>query len=449
MLIVYKKAVKPLSIFLLFAGFCIAAVELKAQETPKDSLLNEATIENVVAYALRHQPLIRQSLADEEITRMQVKAKLSEWLPQVNFNYLYQHNFQLQASIIGGNLVTFGVKNSSSLQFTASQTLFNRDVIFASKTRKDYELQAKQQTSYNKIDVAINVSKAFYDILATRKQIDVAQENITRLERSLNDARAQYEAGVVDKTDYKRAQISLNSTRAQKKANEEQLVAKMDNLRALMNYPKNGYLNLLYDSATLMKEIELDTLQMIDYTDRIEFQQLETQRRLLESNLKYNKWSYLPSLTANGSYLMNFFDNQFDKLYNRSVPNSFAGLTLSFPLFQGGKRKFNVKEAEWELRKTEYGITSLKNNMNAEYSSALAQYKNSLTYFLALKENVDLAKEVYEVVDLQYRSGIKAYIEVTVAESDLRTAQISLFDALYVVLSSKLDVLRSLGQLKY
>lgn len=420
-----------------------------SQQPATDSLLQNATLQNVVQYALKRQPLIQQSLADEAITDLQVKSKLADWYPQVNFGYFYQHNFVVQTNIIGGNPVKLGVDNTSALQFTASQTIFNRDVLLANRTKSQVRLQSKQQTAANKIDIAVNVSKAFYDVLATEQQIKVADENITRLERSLKDAKAQYDAGVVDKTDYKRATIALNNAKASKKTNEEALHAKQEYLKALMNYPANANLDIVYDSAALEQEAALDTLMGIDYAKRIEYQQLETQRKLLEVNLQYNKWSFLPTLSANGAYNFNYLSNEFSKLYNTSFPASYAGVTLAFPIFQGGKRKFNIKQAEWELRRTDYGITGLKNSINSEYNSALANYKASLSNYFAVKENVQLAQEVYDVIDLQYHSGVKTYLEVITAETDLRMAQINYFNALYNVLSSKIDVQKSLGEIQF
>jgi len=212
---------------------------------------------------------------------------------------------------------------------------------------------------------------------------------------------------------------------------------------------ETGTLNIVYDSTSLENEITLDTLQVIDYTKRIEYRLLETQRKLLEANVKYNKWSYIPSLSANGAYNFNFQNNNFGKLYNQSFPNSYAGLTLAFPIFQGGKRKYEIQRAEWELKRTDLDIISLRNSVNAEYNAALANYKASLANYLAVKENVLLAQEVYDVIQLQYRSGIKTYLEVITSETDLRTAQINYFNALYEVLSSKIDVQKSLGEIRY
>lgn len=429
--------------------FFLLPLFLWAQSLPGDTLLKEVTLKNAVEYAIKHQPLIQQSLIDEQITDTRIKSKLAEWYPQVNFNYNIQHNFLLQTSLLGGNLVRLGQDNISSGQFSASQYIFNRDLLLAKRTRGDVSLQARQAAASNKIDLAVNVSKAFYDILSTSQQIKVAAENITRIERSLKDAYNQYVAGLTDKTDYKRATIALNNTKASLRSNEAALKAKMEYLKTLMNYPENDSLNIVYDSLQMEKEIDIDTTQVPDYKARIEYKILETQGRLLQANIKYNKWAFLPSVAANGAYNLNFQNNDFAKLYNTNYPNSFVALTLGFPIFQGGKRKANIREAQLELKRNDWGITSFRNMVNSGYAQALAAYKINLANYLALKENVGLAKEVYDIIQLQYRSGIKTYLEVITSETDLRTAQINYYTAIYQLLASKLDIQKALGQINY
>jgi outer membrane protein TolC len=419
------------------------------QSSTTDSVLQQATIENVIQYAVKRQPLIQQSLIDQEITETTIKSKLADWYPQVNFGYNFNHIFQLNTFVVAGEVRNVGLRNTSAVQFTATQNIFNRDVLLASRTARDVRQLARQNTSSTKIDVAVNVSKGFYDVLATEQQIKVTRQDITRLERSLKDAQAQYNAGVTDKTDYKRASIALNNTRAQLKSNEELLRAKIELLKALMGYPASQPLNIVYDSLQMEKEVALDTLQTVNFSTRIEFQTLQTQRRLQQANVKYNKWSYLPTVAANGSYILNFQNDEFSKVYNKDYPYSFAGLTVSVPIFQGGKRKYNIQNAEWQLKSIDWQETGLKNSINSEYAQALAGYKSSLASYLALKENMELAQEVYDVINLQYRSGVKTYLEVITAESDLRTARINYYNALYMVLAGKIDVQKALGQINY
>ena len=216
-----------------------------------------------------------------------------------------------------------------------------------------------------------------------------------------------------------------------------------------MSYPEDGTLNIVYDSLEMERNMIVDTLQNPDYKARIEYRILQTQRSLLKANVLYNKWSYLPSVSANGAYNLNFQNNEFPKLYSHNYPNSFAALTLAFPIFQGGKRKENLAAAELQLKKNDWDIAGLKNAVNAQYEQALASYKSNLANYLALKENVTLAKEVYDVIQLQYRSGIKTYLEVITSETDLHTAEINYYNALYQVLASKVDVQKALGQINY
>jgi len=90
-------------------------------------------------------------------------------------------------------------------------------------------------------------------------------------------------------------------------------------------------------------------------------------------------------------------------------------------------------------------IENFTNQVNSEYQSALAQYKASMANYLALKENMELAAEVHRIIELQYREGIKTYLELITAQTDLRAAQINYYNAVYSLLSSKIDVLKAQG----
>jgi len=421
-----------------------------------DSTLSEASLPNCIRYGLDHQPAVRASLIDEEITETTIKNKLADWYPQLNITANYQHYLKMPVTIFPDlnnptgpkREIQTGVRNYSTPQLALTQTIFNRDVLLASRTARDVRLQARQTTTASKIDVVAAISKAFYDVLLTMQQIQVLEETITRLDRSLKDAYYQYQSGVADKTDYKRATISLNNAKADRKAAQEQLTARYAYLKQQMGYPAEQPLRLSYDTTHMEGEITFDTLQKVQYESRIEFQQLQTQQRLLQANVKYNQWSYIPTLSAFGYYNLVYQNDEFSKLYNHSFPNLYIGLQFAWPLFQGGKRMWNIRQANLQLKRNEVEMTDLKNNINTQYSQAMATYKSNLSDFYAQKENLDLASDVYNTLQLQYKSGVKTYLEVIIAETDLRTTQLNFYNSLYQVLSSKIDVEKALGTLK-
>lgn len=420
-----------------------------AQQNEADSTLNQATLKNCVSYAIAHNPDLQNAKINEAIVETEIKSKLSDWYPQVNFNYNFQTNFQLPTLNFNGTLVHTGTKNTSGIQFGLTQNIFNSDALLATRSAKDIRLQASQNTREQNINIAATVSKAFYDVILTKQQIIITDQDINRIELSLKDAYYQYQAGITDKTDYKRATISLNNAKAQKKSGDETLKAKYAYLKELMGYPDSADINLVYDTTQMEQEIYLDTLQNVNYGNRIEIQQLQTQKKLQQYNLQYYKWSFLPTVSAFGNYNLNFLNNEFSKLYSQSYPNSYAGLLLSIPIFQGGKRLQEIKQAQLQVDQVDNSIKSYQHTINTQYQQAIASYKSNLTNYYSLKENLGLASEVYDIIRLQYRSGVKTYLEVISAETDLRTAQINYYNALYQLLSSKIDVSQSLGTITY
>lgn len=426
---------------------------LQAQSTT-DTLLQQATLQDVVAYALKHQPSIQQTKLDEQIAESNIKSRLADWYPQVNLVYNLQHNLQLPTSFLpdgNGNkrAIQLGVKNTSNFGFGVTQNIFNSDVLLATRTAAEVRQQARQLTVSSKIDVVTEVSKAFYNLLLTQQQVKVLDENIVRLERSLQDAYNQYKGGLVDKIDYKRAQIALNNTRADRKSAADAIAARKAYLKEIMGYPAPNDLTITYDSLQMERAIGLDTLGSVQYANRIEYQLLQTQQHLLQANVKYNKWSYLPTVSAFGNYNPTFQNEQFFNLYNNVYPTSNIGLQLAIPIFQGGKRIYNIRTAELQLKRLQWDVKQVENQINTEYAQALASYKGNLAQRDALKENMALAEEVYNTLRIQYQAGIKTYLDVIIAETDLRAAQLNYLNALYQTLASKLDLEKAAGTVQY
>jgi len=422
---------------------------VSAQNAGADSVLQQASLDKVVHYALSHQAAVQQAEIDEEITNKVIRGKIADWYPQLNFNYGYQRFIDLQKTVFNGTVIPIGVNNTSYTQVIATQTIFNRDVLLAASTASKVRVQAMQNTSRSKIDVVVNVTKAFYDVLATAQQVKVSEESIARLQRSLKDARSRYETGIADKTDYKRATILLGNAQASLKSNVELQKYKVSYLKTLMGYPNGQDLPLQYDTLEMESLIELDTLAEINYTNHIDYQILSTQKELQNANVKYSNWSFLPSLNAFGYYNLNYQNNNIKELYDKRYPYSYVGATLSFPLFQGGKRIAKIQEQKLANNRIDVSLENLQNVLRTEYARAMASYKSNLKYYFTQRENVDLANEVYDVIQLQYMNGIRPYLDVTVAETDLRTTRINYFNSLYQVLASKMDVLRALGQISY
>lgn len=441
-------------IFLLTITFLSTYIYTNAAgQSHSDTLSADASLKACIHYALSHQPALQQSYLDEQITEHNIKSQLAAWYPQIGLNYNLNHYIEQPTSVITNSNTgakqpeKTGVINNSTIGLGVNQTIFNNNVLLAARSAKYVRKQAKQNITDVKINTIVNVTKAYYDVLISQRQLDILAQDIKRLRKSRQDAYSQYKVGVVDETDYERATISLNNSLAQYKSTREQVKGKYAYLKQLMGYPSDNSLTIRYDTTQMENNVRLDTTQVVNFKNRIEYQLLQTQKKLDQENLDYYRLDFLPSVSVFYDYNLAYLNDKLPKLYNNSFPNSLIGLQLSLPLFQGTRRIQNIKIAKLEIRRTDWDMAAAKYQINTEFVQAMATYKSNLNDWLVLKKNVQTARSVYKTISLQYKAGVKSYLDVITAESDLRDSELNYLNALFNVLSSKVEVEKAMGEI--
>ena len=334
-------------------------------------------------------------------------------------------------------------------ELQVSQAIFNPSLLYAAKSAPLYIQQAQQVSDSTKIFIVSNVSKSFYNVLLTLEQINVLKEDTARLGRNLRDAYHQYVGGIVDETDYEEAEISLNTSKAQLKQANENVVPQYAVLKQYMGYPPGKQFNVDFDTLQMMRDIHIDTTQQLDYEKRIEVQQVKTQKALQNQLVNYYRLSFLPTVSAFYNYNLDFESNKASDLFNSSYPTSLVGLSVSIPIFTGFYRVNNLRKARLQERQLDWDAVDLKSQIYSQYTSSLANYKGNMYNLELLQKNVTLAKRVYFVVQLQYKQGIVAYLNVITAESNLISSEISYLNALFTVLSNKIDLEKAMGTITY
>jgi len=240
-------------------------------QTQKDTI-NTLTLQQCIAYAMSHQPALKQSVIDQALTKTNNHIALSGWLPQAGFNGALEHYYKLPVAFVPNattgqtTAVNTGLNNIFGPQFAATQTIFTPDVLFAAQAAPLYNKQASENTMLTKINLVSNVSTAFYDLLLTQEQITVLKEDTTRLNKNKNDTYHQYKSGIVDKVDFKQATIEYNNAVAQLNTAVETVKPKYARLKQLIGYQQDKEFNVYFDTLQMMQEVifllELKTIHV-------------------------------------------------------------------------------------------------------------------------------------------------------------------------------------------
>ena len=441
---------------LLFIVFLISSLHVSAQNKNTTDTSQFLTLKQCIDYALTHQPQINQSIINVSIAKLTNAINLAGWFPQVNVNGTFTHYIQLPTAFItdSANPGTplrekTGISNTAIPQLSVSQAIFSPSLLYAGKSAPYYVKQAQQITDSTKIYIVSSVSKAFYNLLLTLAQINVLKEDTVRLSQNVTDSYHQYVGGIVDETDYEQATITLNNSKAQLRQQNENVVPEYATLKQLMGYSPQKQFNVSFDTLEMKNDIAFDTTQQLQYEKRIEFKQLQTSKMLQHLVTDYYRHAFLPTASAVYAYNYEFENNSYSSLYGNAFPNSYIGLSLNIPVFTGFARVHNIQKSKLQERLLDWSEVDLKSEINVEYTSAMSGYRGNLYNLEVMQQNVDLAKRVYFVVSLQYKQGIVAYLNVITAESNLITSETSYINALYQVLSSKIDLEKAMGIISY
>jgi outer membrane protein TolC len=431
----------------------------------KDTAKNDSslflTLKQCIDYALQHQPGLNISLINVDVAKTTNAINLSGALPQASasgdlIHYLQQSSGNNNSTVntgTTGSATSTTSRQSYSNTFVpgiaVSQALFNPSLLYAYKSAPLYVKQAQQVTDSTKIFVVSAVTKSFYNLLLTLEQINVFKEDTAEFGKSYRDAYHQYVGGIVDETDYEQAEITLNNTKAQLKQANENVVPQYAALKQVMGFPPDKQFNVVFDTLEMMKSIHIDTSQELQYEKRIEVQQLKTSKDLQLQLVNYYRYSFLPTVSAFYNYNLAFQNNNLGNLFGSSYPTQLVGLSFSIPIFTGFYRLNNLKKARLQQQILNWDETNLKSQIYTEYTSALANYKGNFYNLQTLQKNVALSRRVYFVVALQYKQGIVPYLNVITAESNLISSEINYLNALFQVLSNKVDLEKAMGNITY
>lgn len=437
-------------IFCLFTGFSV-----KAQLT---DTIAHFSLQEAIDYAQYHSNSILNAKLDQDIAGNTVRQTIGIGLPQVSGNANFSDFIKVPTNLLPGEFfgkpgtqvpVQFGVKYQSSAGLELNQLLFDGTYIVGLQASRTYKELSSKNLKRSRIETAVAVTKAYYSVLVSNEQLSLLDANLIRLKKSLNDTRALFKNGFVEKIDVDRLTVLNNNLETERENVIRLLALNVNLLKFQMGMSIQSKLTLKDSIAGLQVEQALAGADTSAYQNRIEYSLLETQKKLNELDLKRYKSQFLPSLSAFGNTSRSLQSNSFTELFNRSFPTTVIGIRLSVPIISGGIKLYQVRNAKLEILKTQNNLINLRNGINLEIEQAQTTYQNGLKSLENQKRNMELAQEVLRVTKIKYEQGVGSSIEVTTAETSLKESQNNYINALYELLINKVNMDRASGKIIY
>jgi outer membrane protein TolC len=306
---------------------------------------------------------------------------------------------------------------------------------------------SEKQITMSKIDIAENVSKAYYTLLIMNERKKTLTENKLRLDTLLSQTQALFDNGLAEKLDVDRLRVTHNNMSVEIDKLESATRSVMQMLKFQMSMPLDADLSIAGNIHDLKFSPETPE---VEPSQRIEFQLLTVQRKLEQMDIKRYQVGYLPSLVFSTNLGANSGTAKLADLFNfgdRWFRNGSMGVQLNVPIFDGFRKKYQIQQARLALIKTENNMRNFVMAATFQAEQASITLNNHLKSLETQKANMDLAKEVFRVAQIKYREGVGSSLEMINAENELIRAELNYFETLYNAAITKVELDKAKGKL--
>lgn len=414
---------------------------------------SESSLKECILYSLENHPNSSIYQNQKQIAKQQNTEALSVFLPQINATGGIDYNAKLQTTVIpaGGFSpqeikIRMGNPHSNSINLQWDQKIYDQSAMIGLKAMKVSEKIADLNVLKSNENIMYNTALAYYQVQVLDEKIALLQDNQKQYTELLRIMQLQLEKGVIKQTDFDRTKVTVNNIQAQLSiANNNKKLA-LNRLKQAMGMPLESNLQIQASNFN-EEEIQLELESKADISNRFDIQINKENLFLQQMDLRSKKAAYLPTISGYARYGALSYSQSFNTSFDTWYDYSTIGLKLNVPIFSGLRKYSQVKQSQLKLQNVALQNKLVETQYQLEYQNAYTQMLSSFSDLKQNKLNLELAKSVYENVNLQYQEGQSSLSDFLNSDMSYKEAQSNYTNALLNFLSARLDVEKTKGTL--
>ena len=428
-----KSILKSFWLIFLLLG---AMGSMQAQDTLKVDL------KEAVRIALSDNPTIK--VADHEI---QLKKAVNQevvmgLLPEASLVGTYSRAIKKQSFAMMDTVMSVGTTNNINGGIRVNLPIF-APALYKSigLTKADVKL-AVEKSRASRLDMANQVTKAFYQLLLAQDSYAVLQKSYLQAEENFKVVNAKYQQGKVSEYDKISADVQMRSLKPSVVSAGNGVNLAMLQLKVLMGMESE--IPVVVEGNLKDYEMSMFSRQAQPRPQHVALgnstlKQLDLQQDLLKKSLSQKYTNFMPTLSANFQYTYTSMSNDLHIAHYDWRPYSVMGLTLSIPLFKGGNFS-QVKQAKLQLKQLAQTRVDTERKIEMQAISYLDNMRASTEQVVSNKEAVKQAQKGRSIAEKRYEVGHGTILELNNSEVALTQAELTYNQSIYDYLVAKADL---------
>ncbi len=419
----------------IFSGFADAEEKSKIY-TIKSSIKEAMT----ASYSLKAR---KEQLTQATNIKNQVRSDL---LPKFTLNYGYTRLDAQRPIFIGGNEIVVSSKNNYRLVGNLTQPLFTGFALISSYNLAKLGIdQSEMNIELEKLDLALRVKVAYYNVLIADAAIDVANKSVEALESAVNVAQNFHKVGMVPINEVLQAEVDLaNSVQARTRTKNDAKLA------------RSTFNTVLVRGVN--EPVELEIIRVFDpeIGDFGDYRELALKNRpeiklidinLLQADQQINlaKSKYWPEVAFTYNYIKEGDTLGVDGSSFHDPRAWEALISAQWTFWEWGKTINSQREKEGFKRELMEAKNTLVDNITLEVKRAILDLATAVENIPSTQKAVEQGEENLRVNEERYKAQVSTIIDLLTAQTLLVQARVNYFSALYTHAIARATLDRATG----
>jgi outer membrane protein TolC len=303
---------------------------------------------------------------------------------------------------------------------------------------KKNERAAQANFDVNEATVLYATAQSFFAAAGSDELLLARRHAIEVNEKTVDNAKARLEAGVVNRVEVTRAQLALlRAKQAMLEAGDSQVQAYRA-LRTIIQLDEQ--FRVVPEDVKPQAPESFDEQARSALKLRPEFAALERTIDAFDHTGSSNKWRWAPTLSGFGNVRAFNYPGFAGDNYSWAV-----GLSLDWLIYEGGLRDANVRLARAQADEQRFQLQKLRDTVTDDLYNARRALATKRSALDTAVQSVGLAKETLDLVRVQHDAGTATQLDLLTAQDALVTAEVQVAQARFDLALADLSLRRTAG----
>ncbi len=428
---------KPVLFIMLIMGVFLQAESVKIIELSWDEVARLTRIDNLS---------LQMEALDYQTQNAEVKKAWGGFLPTLYYQWVWSDDELSQVTMPVDNVFIHSLNLTYPI-FTGGARYANLRMQQHIRKSLGAELRGAEES------VVLQGLQSFYGVILAGSLVEVYEEALVLTERNLRQVESFYGVGTATDLAVMQARTRYFETIPQLESARNQRKLALNQLKMILNISGEDSL-LITDKLEERKflgvyqELQVEECKNLARDNRPEVRQVQSQGKAVDQQKLLAVSQFLPSvvLTAGKSYY-GYSDDWWISRDEFEGYNS-LGLVVQLPIFSGGSRYFDVKEAGYAQRKMGLLEEMTIDQVELDAEQSYYNYLESRDNLKSQQEALTMAEESLRLANLYYEEGMVTQTEVLNAQLTYTQNKAALKSGIFKYNTSQLALLKAIGDLQ-